>query len=429
MKALTVTVTGLGFTGLPMAIDAARAGCHVVGVDSSASRVAAIAGGTVGGELTTVSDHELRAALATGRLRVQTNAQRLPAANIHVLCVPTPPGKRHGADLAPLRDAARHVAVSLRAGDLVVVQSSCPPGVIDQVVAGELVEGSGLRVGSDFHLAHSPVRIDPGIASSTLRSIPRIVGGATPRCTELAARFLRRMTDRVVTVSSIQTAELVKIFENCFRLVNISLVNELAALCQASGAAVEEVLDAAASKPFGFLRHAPSAGAGGDCVPVCAGFFVSAARRHGVAARLVEAAIARNNAMPLHTVRRLEELLSAHGFRALRDCRVLVVGVTYKPDVPNVRQSAAVKVLELLGRRTRISYHDPHVPRLVLSDGTTMRSQPLRPSGADLVVLLVRHGATDMNPLMRCQAPVVDCTNGLPRLITPPPADITTVAC
>jgi len=429
MKAFTVTITGLGFTGLPMAIDAARAGCEVVGVDSSPGRVAAIASGSVGGELTTVSDRELREVLATGRLHVQTNAHTLPAADIHVLCVPTPPGESHGANLVPLRDAARHVASSLRAGDLVVVQSSCPPGVVDEVVAVDLAQGSGLRVGRDFHLAHSPVRIDPGIASATLRTIPRIVGGATPQCTELAARFLRQLADRVVTVSSIQTAELVKIFENVFRLVNISLVNELAALCQASGAAVEEVLDAAASKPFGFLRHAPSAGAGGDCVPVCAGFFASAARRRGVAARLVESAIARNNSMPAQTVRRLDELLSAHGFRPTSECRVLVVGVTYKPDVPNVRQSAAVKVLELLGRRTKVGYHDPHVPRLVLRDGTTMRSRPLRPGSADLVVVLVRHKAMNLDVLIRGHAPVVDCADGLPRLLTPPPADITAVAC
>jgi UDP-N-acetyl-D-glucosamine dehydrogenase len=429
MKALAVTITGLGFTGLPMAVDAAIAGCHVVGVDSSPERVAAIARGTVSGELTTVSDHELRAALATGRLHVQTSAHGLPAANVHVLCVPTPPGHHYGVDLVPLRHAARGVAASLRAGDLVVVQSTCPPGVVEQVVAAELAEGSGMRIGVDFHLAHSPVRIDPGLASSTLRSIPRIVGGATPRCTEIAARFLRRLTDRVVTVSSIQTAELVKVFENTFRLVNISLVNELAALCHASGAAVEEVLEAAASKPFGFLRHAPSAGAGGDCVPVCAGFFASAARRCGVAARVVEAAIVRNNVMPGHTVRCLEELLVAHGLRPLSDCRVLVVGVTYKPDVPNIRQSAAVKVLELLHRQTKVSYHDPHVPRLVLRDGTTLRSQTLRPEVADLVVVLAGHQAVDLETLMRCQVPVVDCTTGLPGLVTPPQADTTAVAC
>ncbi|MFC0429785.1 nucleotide sugar dehydrogenase [Kutzneria buriramensis] len=424
MKALAVTITGLGFTGLPMAIDAVRAGCHVVAVDSSPERVAAIAGGAVADELTTVSDRDLRAMLATGRLHVQTSAHEVPAADVHVLCVPTPPGSHEGVDLAPLRRATRGVAASLRVGDLVVVQSTCPPGVVDDVVATELAEGSGLRVGRDVHLAHSPVRIDPGIASSTLRSIPRIVGGATPRCTKLAARFLRRLTDRVVTVSSIRTAELVKVFENTFRLVNVSLVNELAALCHASGVAVEEVLDAAASKPFGFLRHAPSAGAGGDCVPVCAGFFASAARRCGVAARVVEAAIVRNNAMPSQTVRRLEELV--HGVRPLRDCRVLVVGVTYKPDVPNVRQSAAVKVLELLHHQAEVGYHDPYVHRLVLRDGTALHSETLRPGVADLVVILTRHQAVDTALLMRCQAPIVDCTTGLPHFVQ---NDATAIAC
>ncbi|AHH98573.1 nucleotide sugar dehydrogenase [Kutzneria albida] len=417
METFDVAVIGLGFTGLPVAVAAAEAGYLVMGVDSSPQRVADVTRGTIASKLPTVAEHDLRAVLATGRLRVQESASRLPAAGVFVLCVPTPPGSFGGADLAPLRQATDAVAACLRTGNLVLVQSTCPPGVVNQVVVPQLLERTGLRPGVDFHLAHSPVRIDPGVALSPLRSLPRVVGGLTPACTERAACFLRRLTDHVIPVSSVQAAELVKVFENTFRLVNISLVNELAMLCQATGVAAEEVLEAASSKPFGFLRHNPSAGAGGDCVPVSAGFLASAAQRQGTPAALIEAAIARNNAMPATTIRFIEDLLAVNGMRSLRGSRILVAGVTYKPDVPNIRQSAAVKVLELLHHTAYVSYHDPYVPALVLSDGTNLRSQNLQPGAADLIVLLTNHQVVAASSLMRCRAPVVDCSAGLPRLL------------
>ncbi len=421
MDRFDVTVTGLGFVGLPTAVAAARAGLRVLGVDRSARRVEEIAAATPGCGLTTVAEPELEHLVREGVLQVRSTAGALPPTAAHVICVPTSPGTDCGADVGPLLDALDAVAARLRRGDLVVVQSTCPPGTVDRVLLPRLVGGSGLAPGSGFSLAYAPVRIDPANDAFGMSDMPRVVGGATPACRAAAERFLRQFTDRVVPVGSPHAAELVKVFENTFRLVNISLVNELAALCRASRVDFEEVLDAASTKPYGFLRHQPGAGAGGDCIPVSAGFFAAAARRHGVAATVVETAINLNQAMPAATVHLVRQVLAANHLKDLRGSRVLVVGVTYKPDVPNVRQSAAVRVVEQLSREAEVGYHDPYVPTLVLSDGTVLHSRDLDPGGTgaevDVVLLLTRHRTVDEVALLRSGLPVVDCSDGAPRLL------------
>jgi UDP-N-acetyl-D-glucosamine dehydrogenase len=414
MNACDVSVVGLGFTGLPMAVAAAQNGFRVVGMDKSAQRVRDIAGVAPGCGLTTVSERELGDLLRTNRLRVtDSGATR---ARVHVVCVPTPPGPDGGADLGPLLDAVSRVADCLRRGDLVIIQSTCPPGTVERVVIPRLTERSGLAPGSGFALAYSPVRIDPGNGTAGLRSMPRVVAGATTQCLERAREFLRPLTDQLVPVASIGAAELVKVFENTFKLVNISLVNELAAVCRASRVDFAEVLDAASTRPYGFLRHYPSPGAGGDCVPVAARFFAAAARRHGVAATVVETAIALNKAMPEAILHRVRRLLAANELPPLRESRVLVVGVTYKPDVPNVRLSPAVGVLEQLRLEARVGYHDPVVPSLTLTDGTVLTSQPIEPGAADLVLVLVKHRTFEKSSLLACRAPVLDCSSGQPHL-------------
>src|ERR1700741_4695105 len=273
-----VVVLGLGFTGLPMAVAAARAGARVVGLDSSAHRVSEIVQARPGAGLTTVSEDWLRELLSGGRLRLRATTDNPPAARTHVVCVQTPPGPGLDADLTALFSAIDLVAARLRPDDLVLVQSTCPPGTVEPLLAPRLAAGSGLRPGAAFFLAHSPVRTDPGREGPS--GVPRVVGGMSPRCTAAATHFLTGLAERVVPVDGIGTAELVKVFENTFRLVNISLVNELADVCRAFGVDVHEVLDPAGTKPFGFLRHRPSPGAGGDCIPASARFFVAAARRH-----------------------------------------------------------------------------------------------------------------------------------------------------
>jgi UDP-N-acetyl-D-glucosamine dehydrogenase len=367
--------------------------------------------------LATVNEEELRGVLATGALVVRHSADVMPAADAHVVCVPTPPGSDGGAELGPLLGAVERVAGVLRRGDLVVVQSTCPPGVMERVVVPRLVAGSGLAPGAGFSVAYSPVRVDPGSDAFSLRTLPRVVAGATPGCRRAAETLLSRFTDQLVPVGSLHAAELVKVFENTFRLVNISLVNELAAVCRASHVDFAEVLDAAGTRPFGFLRHHPSPGAGGDCIPVAAGFFAVAARQHGVAATVVETALALNQAMPATTVHHLRQVLAANHLPLLSGSRVLVVGITYKPDVPNVRQSAAVRVLEQLRLEAEVGYHDPYVSSLTLSDGTTLRSKEIGPGVADLVLVLTRHGVVDDGALFSCEAPVIDCTAGQPRLL------------
>jgi UDP-N-acetyl-D-glucosamine dehydrogenase len=310
------------------------------------------------------------------------------------------------------------VAPTLRQGDLVIVQSTCPPGTTQDMVLARLARRSGLLPGTGFHLAYSPVRLNPGDARATLRKVPRVVAGATSACSRRAMEFLRRITDQVVPVSTTRTAEFVKIFEDTFRLVNISLVNELTALCRASHVDIREVLDAVATKPFGFARHHPGPGVGGAGLPASTAFFASAARRVGVPSAIVAAAVAVNDAAPAVVVRRLHRLLAAHRLPPLTGRRILVVGVTYKPDVPDVRESAAVRVLTRLRRVADVAYHDPYVPELRLADGTVLRSAPLDPDWPDLALLLTRHTAVEPAGLVEHGVPVVDCSTGTPALVT-----------
>lgn len=402
-------VIGLGFTGLPTAVAAARSGLTVLGVDASAERVREIAEERPGCGLTTVASHDLRSALASGRLRLRHKEEGIPHGSVYVLCVPTPADRYGRLDVSLLTQAADDVARAMRPGALVIVQSTCAPGTVEEVVLPRIAAVSGLCAGLDFHLAHSPVRTDPGNVS--VETVPRVVAGHTPRCTELAMRFLSRVAHSVVAVSSPRTAELVKIFENTFRMVNISLANELAALCRAQRVDVGEVLEAAGSKPYGFLRHRPGPGAGGDCIPVSAGFFSVNARRHGLHSPVVDAAIAVNNAMPAHTVHRVREALAARGLPPLRRSRVLVAGVTYKPDTANVRQSAAVRVINELAGEAEVAYHDPYVPELLLDNGTVLVSQPVS-APADLVLIMTEHVAHE--PVRRDDVLVFDCSSGDP---------------
>jgi UDP-N-acetyl-D-glucosamine dehydrogenase len=416
MDTVDVAVFGLGFTGLPMAAAAAIAGLQVVGLDSSPQRVDDITHVTPGVGLTTVAEDVLRKLLSDGLLHVRDTSASTPRAHTYVVCVSTPSGSDVGADLTALFAAADAVAEKVHRGDLVLIQSTCPPGTVERMVAPRLAVRSGLKPGDDFFLAYSPVRVNPGRESANLTTTPRVVAGLSPACAAAANRFLASLAEDPIPVSTIRAAELVKVFENTFRLVNISLVNELAEICRLSEVDVLEVLDAAGTKPYGFLRHQPSPGAGGDCIPVSAGMFAAAAREHATVASLVETALDINEAMPARTVHLVRLLLAEHRLPPLRGSRVLVVGVTYKPDVASTRRSSAVRVLEQLRRKTAVDYHDPYVPQLALGDGTTLRSRRVEPGVADLMLVLTRHRVLDNSQLVSCGAPVIDCTTGQPRL-------------
>jgi UDP-N-acetyl-D-glucosamine dehydrogenase len=395
---MDTVVIGLGFTGLPVAVAAATAGLRVLGVDASADRVRLIKAVAPGCGLTTVCEMALADALRSGLLSLRHNEIE-PARN-YVVCVPTPPDRHGGLDTGMLVEAVGRVGAVLPRGSLVIVQSTCEPGTVEEILAPRLERESGLRAGIDFHVSHSPVRTDPGNTTPA----PRVVAGLTTSCTTAAAAFLRRISAEVVAVSTLRAAELTKVFENTFRMVNISLANELAALCRAQGVDVHEVLDAAGSKPFGFLRHQPGPGAGGDCIPVSAGFFTASARRHGLHSPVVDAAISVNNAMPAHTLHRVRLKMAELGVPMRR---VHVLGVTYKPDVANVRQSPAVRMINELSREAVVTYHDPFVPNIVLDNGNTLTSQPVD-TPADVVLIMTRHAS--VSPCTG--APVIDCTAG-----------------
>jgi UDP-N-acetyl-D-glucosamine dehydrogenase len=258
METNDVVIFGLGFTGLPMAVAAARAGLRVVGLDSSPQRVDDITQVVPGAGLTTVAEDVLRELLSDGLLRVRGTSAPMPRARTYVVCVPTPAGGDVGADMTALFAATDAVAAEIRQGDLLLVQSTCPPGAVERMVAPRMAERCDLRPGDDFFLAYSPVRVNPGCQPASPTSVPRVVAGMSPACVTAATRFLTRLAEHPIPVSTIRAAEMVKVFENTFRLVNISLVNELAEVCRLSEVDVLEVLDAAGTKPYGFLRDRKS---------------------------------------------------------------------------------------------------------------------------------------------------------------------------
>lgn len=414
MERTDVVVVGLGFTGLPLAVAAARSGHDVCGVDSAAQRWGQIEQGTVLPGSGQVADDELRALARAGKLRAQGSGA-VPAAAVYSLSVPTPMLGNGRIDTSFLTRASASVGRSLRRGSLVLVHSTCAPGTIEREVVPELARRSRLLPGIDFHVAHAPERIDPGLTGPGHGSLPRVVAGLTPQCTKAAVAFLRTVFDQVVPVSSLHTAEFVKTFENTFRLVNISLANELAAVCRDQGVDPAEVIEAAATKPYGFLPHRPGIGAGGGCIPVVTEFFRSTARIQGIVAPVVEAALAVNSAMPGRLIRRLQDLLAEHGGPPLRGSRLIVVGVTYKPDVADIRNSSAVRVVEQLHAETTLSYHDPYVPRLRLERGTVLRSVPLeRLESPEIAVILTRHSTVDYSRLREPGRLVIDCSSGTP---------------
>jgi UDP-N-acetyl-D-glucosamine dehydrogenase len=417
-----VVVVGLGTTGLPMAVAAADAGHHVVGVDASEHRVRCVA--DVSGHFPMVDPENLRNHLRARRLRVQTTRETMPVAGRYVVCVPTPLGPAGAPDLAYLVAAGGAIAEAMPPGCLVAVQSTCPPGTIRGVVATALETVSGMTAGRDFHLAHLPAPMDAGHPGPGpgRRDVRRVVAGLTPRCTELAAEFAGRLAVEVVTVSSVDTAEMTKVFENTFRMVNLSLVNELAEVCRGTGAEATEVIRAAALTPFAGRPRVPGIGVDGAGIPAAARFFLSTARRQGRLTPLVDAALAINETQPGRTIARLETLVAGLGGN-LADSHVLVVGVTHEPDVPDARLSAAVRILEQLRRAAaEIAYHDPHVPALQLADGTVLESRPLSADDlgdVDLAVVLTVHAATDVARLARLTTTFV-CADAEPRLADTP---------
>lgn len=398
----SVGIVGLGYVGLPLAVAFAEQGCEVVALDVDARKTQALAAGE--SYIEDIPSERLRA--VSRRIAPTTRYADLSGVEAVVICVPTPLSANREPDLSPLIDSASALAGVLRAGQLVVLESTTYPGTTRERIA-PLLEESGLAAGRDFQLAFSPERVDPGRTDFTLRTTPKVVGGLTGACTERAAQLYGLVCDTVVRVSSPEVAELCKLLENIFRSVNIALVNELAMLTDRMGIDIWEVVDAASSKPYGFMRFDPGPGMGGHCLPVDPFYLSWRAREFGMSTEFIELAGKVNQQMPYHCVWKVQRVLNELG-RPVKGSRIAVFGVSYKPGVGDMRESPALKILQLLSEQgAELCYHDPHVPAL-RELGLSGVSLEEAVKAADLAVIVTAHPGVDHEQVVqRCPA-VVD---------------------
>jgi UDP-N-acetyl-D-glucosamine dehydrogenase len=409
----TVGVIGLGYVGLPLAVAFAQEGCEVIAVDVDARKVEAIAAGH--SYIEDVPDASLAA--VAERIHATTRYAELTAADAVLICVPTPLTRNREPDLGPLLEATRALAEVLRADQLVVLDSTTYPGTTRERVA-PLLEESGLAAGRDFHLAFSPERVDPGRTDYTLRSTPKVVGGLTSACAESARELYGVVCDEVVCVSSPEAAELTKLLENIFRSVNIALVNELAMLTDRMGIDIWEVVDAAATKPYGFMRFEPGPGMGGHCLPVDPFYLSWRAREFDMATEFIELAGKVNQQMPYHCVAKAQRALNDRGL-SVKGARIAVVGVSYKPGVGDVRESPALKIIALLrDLGAEVSYHDPHVPSVAELSLTSADLEEAVTS-ADLTLIVTAHPSVDHELVARRARLVLDL-RGVTRTMSAP---------
>ena len=413
-RSARIAVVGLGYAGLPMAVEFVRAGFTCVGLDVDASKVEQVSRGR--SPVSNVSDAEIAALRADRHLEASTDPCVLDSADVAVICVPTPLTPSGGPDLRFVETAGVTLGEHLHPGMLVVLQSTCGPGTTSKVLQPLLEQLSGLRTGEDFFLVFAPERIDPGNTRYTVKNTPKLVGGATPESTRLGSILYEACIDEVVPVSSPEIAELAKLVENTFRFINISFINEMALLCDRLGVNVWEVIEAAKTKPFAFMPHYPSPGVGGHCIPVVPQYLQAAAREQGLLGELIPAANRINEAMPKLVVDKLERALRERVGKELFNANILLVGVTYKPDIADIRESAALRVFqEAFSRGARVAYHDPFMPAVAIGD-EIVRSVDLDPADLELVdavVLLTPHTGIDYDRIIRASRLVIDTHSGL----------------
>jgi UDP-N-acetyl-D-glucosamine dehydrogenase len=403
-------VVGLGYVGLPLAVEFARAGFSVTGLDVDPAKVEAVRAGR--SYIPDVPREDLSKQRAADRLDATSDPAVLGRVSATIICVPTPLRKTKDPDLSFVTEAARAVRHHLKAGQLVVLESTTYPGTTQEMVFPEL-RSSGLEVGSDFFLAFSPERVDPGNRRFTIRNTPKVVSGATDKCRTLAGELYGAIVERTVPVSSTQTAEMVKLLENTFRSVNIGLVNEIAIMCDRLGLDVWEVIDAAASKPFGYMPFYPGPGLGGHCIPVDPLYLSWKLKTLNFTSRFIELASEINSSMPRFVVQRVFDALNRQE-RAVKGSRILALGVAYKRDTSDCRESPALDVIELLRERgADLQYHDPYVPEVRVGSAA-LRSVPLDDralSGAHCAVILADHSGIDYARVVRLSRCVVDARN------------------
>lgn len=424
-----VAVVGLGYVGLPLAMTFADGGATVVGIDVDPSKPLLVRNGT--SWIEDVPSEHVAAHVDAGRFLATTDFSAVERADAVIIAVPTPLNRNREPDLALVEAATRSITPHLQRGQLVVLESTTWPGttreILQPILEQGAPDGSPRRVGVDFHLAYSPERVDPGNATWNTKNTPKVVGGVTPACTERAATLYGRAVDSVHRVSAPEAAELEKLFENIFRNVNIALVNELALLCDRMGIDVWEVIDAAATKPFGFMKFTPGPGLGGHCIPIDPFYLSWKAREYDFSTEFIELAGKINSNMPYHCVRQVRKALEAHG-KVLRGSKVLVLGVAYKKDITDYRESSAIKILELLQKKgVEVTYHDPHVPEIEGGHGVEPPAAPANRSvdltsealrSSDAVMVLTDHSDVDWDQVRAEAHVIVDFRNvyaGVPR--------------
>jgi UDP-N-acetyl-D-glucosamine dehydrogenase len=408
-----IAIVGAGYVGLPLAVEFARAGRSVVCIESDGRKVAAIGRGE--SYIEDVPAPLLAELVAAGRLSATEDYSAIAGADAVLICLPTPLSRNREPDLSILTGATRHIARHLRAGQLVVLESTTYPGTTREVLA-PILEQDGLVAGSDFHLAMSPERIDPGRTDFTVRTTPKVVGGLTPACLERALELYGVCVEQLVPVSSCDAAELTKLLENIFRSVNIALVNELAMLCDRMALNVWEVVEAAASKPYGFMPFQPGPGLGGHCLPIDPFYLAWKARELDFPTEFIELAGKVNQHMPYYCAERVARALNGHR-KSVAGSLVLVLGVAYKGNVGDLRESPALKLIELLrGRGAEVVYHDPFVPTLA-EEKVDLESAPLSDDllgSADIVCVVTAHSGVDYARVADRAQLVIDFRNAVP---------------
>ncbi|MBT4140170.1 MAG: nucleotide sugar dehydrogenase [Candidatus Latescibacteria bacterium] len=405
-----VAVIGLGYVGLPLAVEMGKVGFDVTGVDTSARKVELVASGK--SDVLGISEFEVAGLKAVGKLSATQSYDCIDVADVVVVCVPTPLDKTRDPDVSFILSAFGEIKSRLHGDQLVILESTTYPGTTYELVL-PLLEESGLKAGQDFYLAFSPERVDPGNQIYTITNTPKVVGGITEVCTEVASHFYQQLITDVVPVSSTQAAEMAKLLENTFRSVNIGLVNEVALMCDRLDIDVWEVIDAAATKPFGFMPFYPGPGLGGHCIPIDPHYLAWKLKTLDFNARFIELASEVTRSMPAHVVSKVVDVLNDFE-KSLKGSSVLILGATYKPDVGDVRESPALDILEMLQEKgAKVSYHDPFIPKIQIDmlDLTCVDLDEARLKKADCVVITTHHSAYDYEWIVQQARCVVDTRN------------------
>jgi UDP-N-acetyl-D-glucosamine dehydrogenase len=411
-----VGVVGLGYVGLPLAVEFAKAGFSVTGIDINAEKARRV--NAADSYIGDISSATLAPLVESGKLKATADFSAVLELDTINIAVPTPLRKTKDPDMSFIVDSCQAIAKHFHAGTLVILESTTYPGTTDEVVL-PMLQKSGLEVGKDFFLCFSPERVDPGNPNFQTFNIPKVVGGVTPACTEMGRVFYSQALQHVVPVSSTQVAEMVKLLENTFRMINIGLVNEIALMCDRIGINVWEVIDAAATKPFGFMPFYPGPGLGGHCIPIDPFYLSWKTKQAGIEARFIDLAGYINGQMPHFVADKVQNALNDAG-KPVKGSHVHVMGAAYKRDIDDMRESPALDVMMLLEKRGgHITYSDPHVPHLRLEDSELHASPEAVAGDADCVVIITDHTAFDYKGLVERSKLIVDTRNALKGIRSP----------